>query len=114
MVEYPLFPKTYDLLVWLLPHTQKFPKSQRFVLAKRVDDAALNFQALIIKARKVAGAARAEALTLADVELETLRLTLRLCHEMKLLSLAQYEHVSKMLSELGRLLGAWRNPKRDS
>lgn len=111
MVEYPLFPKTYDLLVWLLPHTQKFPKSQRFVLAKRAQDAALNFQALIIKARKVTGAARAEALTAADVELETLRLTLRLCHEMKLLSLSQYEYVSKMLSELGRLLGAWRNPK---
>jgi 23S rRNA-intervening sequence protein len=111
MIEYPLFPKTYDLIVWLLPHTQKFPKSQRFVLAKRVEDAALNFQALIIKARKVTGEARAETLVLADVELETLRLSLRLCQEMKLLSLAQYEHVSKMLVEIGKLLGAWRSPK---
>jgi hypothetical protein len=108
MIDYPIFPKTYDLIAWLLPHTQKFPKSQRFVLAKRVEDAALNFQALIIKARKVTGERRAEALVLADVELETLRLNLRLCQELKLLSLAQYEHVSKMLVELGKLLGAWR------
>jgi len=113
MVEYPLFPKTYDLIAWLLPHTQKFPKSQRFVLAKRVEDAALDFQALLIKARKVTGAARAEALVLADVELETLRVCLRLCHELKLFSFPQYEHVSKQVVEIGKLLGAWRTPRAD-
>src|SRR5690606_17474015 len=29
----PLFVKTYDFLLWLLPITLKFPKSQRFLLA---------------------------------------------------------------------------------
>ena len=111
MVEYPLFPKTYDLIAWLLPQTQKFPKSQRFVLAKRIEDAALNFQALVIKARKVTGVARAEALMLADVELETLRVCLRLCLDMKLFSFPQYEHVSKQVVEIGKLLGAWRKPQ---
>ncbi len=114
MNEYPIFPKTYDLLAWLLPQTQKFPKSQRFVLAKRVQDAALDFQAYLIQARKSTGAARAEALMLADVKLETLRVTLRLCHESKLLSYPQYEHVSKMVVELGKLLGAWRAPKQNA
>jgi len=112
MIEYPIFPKTYDLIAWLLQHTQKFPKSQRFVMAKRVEDAALNFQALLIKARKVTGAARAEALLLADVELEVLRVALRLCQDLKLLSFAQYEHASKQVVEAGNLLGAWRNPKK--
>lgn len=112
MIEYPIFSKTYDLIAWLVPHTQKFPKSQRFVMAKRVEDAALNFQALIIKARKVTGAARAEVLLLADVELEVLRVSLRLCQDLKLLSFAQYEHVSKQVVEVGNLLGAWRNPKK--
>ena len=112
MIEYPIFSKTYDLLAWLLTHTQKFPKSQRFVLAKRVEDAALNFQALLIKARKVTGAARAETLTLADVELEMLRISLRLCQDLKLLSFAQYEFGSKQIVEIGKLLGAWMNPKK--
>jgi hypothetical protein len=111
MIEYPLFPKTYDLLAWLLPHTEKFRKSQRFGLAKRVEDAALNFQTLIIKARKVTGASRAETLVLADVELDVLRISLRLCHEMQLISSAQYEHVAKMLVEIGKLLGTWRGSK---
>ncbi len=81
------------------------------MLAKRVEDSALNFQLLIIKARKVTGATRTETLVLADVELENLRVCLRLCHEMKLLSFPQYEHVSKQVVEIGKLLGAWRNPK---
>jgi hypothetical protein len=32
MEESPIFTKTYDLLLWLIPTTQKFPKDQRFVL----------------------------------------------------------------------------------
>jgi len=29
MEESPIFTKTYDLLLWLIPDTQKFPKDQR-------------------------------------------------------------------------------------
>ena len=41
--ESPIFIKTYDFTKWLLEHTIRFPKSQRFVMAKRIEDAALNF-----------------------------------------------------------------------
>ena len=43
MQESPIFIRTFDLLLWLLPFTQKFPKEQRFVLAARVQNAAFNF-----------------------------------------------------------------------
>jgi hypothetical protein len=33
---------------------------------------------------------------------------LRLCHDLELLSLGQYAHVSKMVGEVGRLLGGWQ------
>jgi hypothetical protein len=33
--ESPIFVKAYDLTKWLLEHTIKFLKSQRFVMAKR-------------------------------------------------------------------------------
>ena len=48
----PLFIETYDMVLWLLAHTQKFPKSQRFVLAKRMEEAALSFQDKILWATK--------------------------------------------------------------
>ncbi|MCG6538067.1 MAG: hypothetical protein L7F78_25965, partial [Syntrophales bacterium LBB04] len=39
--ESPIFIKTYDFTKWLLEHTIRFPKSQRFVMAKRIEEAAL-------------------------------------------------------------------------
>lgn len=43
MKESPIFVKTYDFTKWLLEHTIKFPQSQRFVMAKRIEEAVLNF-----------------------------------------------------------------------
>ena len=48
-----IFTKTYDLLTWLMPITEGFPKSQRFVLAKRLQDTTLDFYELIVRARRV-------------------------------------------------------------
>ncbi len=106
--EYPIYPKTYDLVRWLIERTQSFPKSQRFVMAKRVQDTVLDFYELLIEARKVSRRQRREILLHADVKLEMLRLHLRLCYELELLSSGQYQHVSKQVVEVGKLLGTWR------
>jgi hypothetical protein len=41
-----------DLLGWLIPQTMQFPKSQRFVMAQRLQDAALELHELLIAAGK--------------------------------------------------------------
>lgn len=105
--EYLIFPKTHDLILWLIQATQNFPRSQRFVMAKRLQDNALDFYDLLIAARKTSAAQRPTVLTQADVKLETLRLQLRLCLELHLLTPGQYSHVSDQVVEVGKLLGAW-------
>lgn len=110
--EYPIFPKTYDLIVWLMQTTVNFPKSQRFVLAKWVQDTVLEFHELLIAARKVDVQQRKAVLLRADVKLETLRLHLRMCYELHLLSMDQYEYVSQRVNEVGKLLGTWRQGKK--
>lgn len=79
MQESPIFSKTSELLDWLLPATMKFPKSQRFVLAKRVQDAASNFYEAITAAALIANPR--PQLVQADVELQRLRLYLRLSRQ---------------------------------
>jgi hypothetical protein len=76
-------------------------------MAKRVEDSALNLYARLIRASKCKGEARVAALLDADVELETLRGYVRLCHEFKLLSTNQFEHAARLMVEVGSLLGAW-------
>ncbi len=43
MQESPIFIKSFEPLGWILDHTRKFPKHQRFVMAKRIEEAALEF-----------------------------------------------------------------------
>jgi len=103
----PIFARTYDFLTWLIPRTLDFPRSQRFVVTKRLQDAALNFQEHIIEANRLRGAARLQRLRLADAELDKVRLYLRLADRWKWLSDGQYHHVSQMVKEIGDLLGGW-------
>ena len=104
----PLFAKLYDLMAWLTPCVEKFPRSQRFVLASRILDTGYACHRQLIRARKVTGQDRAEALLQADIELETLRLQWRLAHELGSVAVGRYEHGARLIDEVGRLLGAWR------
>ncbi len=101
-----IYTKMFDLLLWLIPLTQKFPKDQRFVLAKRVQDAGLDLYELLVRARRTKPPeTRREVLFEADLKLEQLRLHFRLCKDLKLVSIPQYEQGARMTDEIGRLLG---------
>ncbi len=40
--EMPIFTRTYDLLAWLLPASNHFPRAHRHTLTQRLLDAAFN------------------------------------------------------------------------
>jgi len=102
-----IFTRTYDLLKWLLPKAERFPKIYRSTVTQRLMDAALDFQETLFEAQANIGKVRRRHLRQADAHLNKVRLYLRLVHEWGWLSLGQYEHVSRMVAEIGRLLGGW-------
>lgn len=102
-----IFTRTFDLLEWLLPRCDSFPKTQRFVVTRRIQDAALDFQEALYDANAHSGETRRLHLRDADAHLNKLRLYLRLAHRWRWLSDGQYEHVSRMVAEIGKLLGGW-------
>jgi len=108
MQESPIFSRTYDLLLWLLPQATRFPRAHRFGLGQRVTHLALGFQESLIAAGLRRGAERTTLLTQADTQLAQLRQSLRLCKDLELLAMSQYEHVTRILVEIGRLLGGWQ------
>jgi len=101
----PIFVRSYDLLRWLIPVTVKFPRQQRFVLAAALQRTALELYERLIEAGKAAQPL--PILRQADVSLDKLRFYLRLCRDLELLSMGQYEHAARMTAEIGRLLGGW-------
>jgi hypothetical protein len=106
MSESPIFIKAFEMLEWLLARTQKFPKSQRFVMAKRMEDAGLGLYDELVRAARARE--KADALAEADFHLERLKVYNRLCVKLELLAFNQYEHLARELDEVGRLLGGWR------
>lgn len=74
-------------------------------MAKRIEEAALNFYDLLLMAVKEIN--KKEILNKASFELERLKHYLRLCKDLNILNIKQYEYLSKAIIEIGNLLGGW-------
>jgi hypothetical protein len=107
MQESPLFSRTYDMLLWLIPQANRFPRAHRFGLGERVVRLGLSFQETIIAAALHHGRDQQGLFKRADVHLAQLRQVLRLCKDLELLSVGQYEHIAARVVEVGKLLGGW-------
>jgi hypothetical protein len=105
--EMVIFSRTYDLLNWLLPKSERFPKIYRGTVTQRLMSAVLDFQEALFEAQVYEDKIRLRHLRRADAHLNKVRLYLRLVHHWGWLSLGQYEHVSRLVAEIGRLLGGW-------
>jgi len=109
--EFLVIKRGYDFSKWLLNHTGKFPKSHRFSVAVKLENAALEF----IELTSVANTRQNKLplLKAADEALLKMRLLFRLSYEMRFINFNSYEYGSQRLAELGRLLGGWiKSPGR--
>jgi len=108
-----IFTRTFDLVSLLIPMSMKFPRTQRFIVTKRLQDAILDFYELIIEANNIRKRDRLINLRKADARLDSVRHYIRLCHRWEWLNQGQYNHVSDMVSEVGKLLGGWIKQTKD-
>lgn len=106
MKESPIFVRCYDLLRWLIPRTLDFPKRQRGVIARQVQQQAFALYEALTDAA-MDEAAIMTHLRRADRCLMKLRKYVRLCRDWQLLSIRQYGHACGLMSQVGRLLGGW-------
>ncbi len=104
----PIFVRTYDFALWLLPHTARWPKHLRHSLTDRLEGTLLDFQREILRANRLRGEARLDALDEADGLLDAVRMLVRLGTDLRCLSPRQYQYSAERLVEIGRILGAWR------
>jgi len=107
MRQTPLFTKLEDFMTWLFPLTAGFPKRYRQSLTLRLENKCLDLDDTLMAANGFRGAKRKALLHEADVILQQLRRRFRLCFLLRVTNTGKYEHGSRMLDEIGRLLGAW-------
>lgn len=107
MEELKILQKTYDMIQYGTICLRQFPKSEKYALATDIKESMYALLRLIIIANK--RYYKKTTLQDIDVELDTLRTLIRLAadNEFKFIPLRKYEIWSKMLAEIGRMLGGW-------
>ena len=95
----------HELLLWLIPQLDKFPRNRRFTLGERLEGALID----VLAALTTAAYARRKgtALARASEQLNVVRHLWRLSHELKAVSTRQYEFGARRIDELGRQIGGW-------
>jgi len=101
-----IYQKLYDVILYAIPILNRFPKSQRFVLAQQIQNALLDAAKLIARANIERD--KRKTLVELDIVLDQARLLIRVAHDLNLLSHCHYGQMAMRLNEIGRLLGGWR------
>jgi len=98
-----VFKKTYDLILWLYPAVEQFPKSQRFILGQQILNSLIDFLKTLIETNQTRY--KKELLNRASIELDKVRLLTRLAKDLRFLSLKKYLLLCEKINEVGKILG---------
>jgi len=102
--------KAYDLVLWLVPKLEKFPKQHRFTLGQRMFDTALDLLSSLVESAYTPE--KGPMLRTASRKTNVLRYLLRLAKDLKLMTLDSYGHASGRIDEVGRMVGGWQKAAR--
>lgn len=105
MTELSIIQKVYDLIIWYIPVIERIPKPHRFTLGERITTNLYMLLEELIYAKY----AQEKLTRLVDlnVRLDVIRYQTRIFLDLEIFRKEQYEHVSKLINEIGTELGAW-------
>jgi len=97
--------RLHDLLVYLVPQLNRFPREQKFVLGDRIETKLLEVQESCLRAYY--GREKQPHLIEANMGLEVTRHLVRLAHALRYFSHHTYAVVSEKVDVVGRMIGGW-------
>lgn len=103
--EIAIFKKSYELTIEIFNVTKLFPKSQRFLMANRLEELSIGILEKIVQANEAKD--KLPILKEFSALLERLRILIRLSKDLVYLDFKKYERLSLETNEIGRMLGGW-------
>lgn len=95
----------HNLLIWLIPLLDNFPRNRRFTLGERLENGLLEILELLVQAAYTKN--KGELLKRANLRLAVVRHLWRIAYELKTIPTKRYAHGAKLLEDLGRQIGGW-------
>ena len=105
--DLPVFKDVYKLILHIYEYTKDFPKEYKYTLGQDMKRYALQLVRSIYRANKVKNKVDYLETFLDDFEL--LKLEIRLCTDMKILSIKKQAALSFLMDGIGKQITGWRN-----
>jgi four helix bundle protein len=105
--DIPLFHQTYALYKLIDAYSLGIPKAKRYTLWNRCETAVLTILESIIAAGHYFGEKQLETLRTASIELDLLKVFIRLAKETHCIDSKQYLEIEMKVQEIGKMLGGW-------
>jgi len=103
----PIYKDTYKLILLIFERTKNFSREYKYTLGQDLKRDGINLVRSIYRANRSKN--KREHLEEFLDNFEILKLEIRLCTDLKLLSVKQLAEISQMLDIIGRQATAWKN-----
>ena len=109
--EVIILPKIYDLILWYGKKIVYYPKKYKYNLGERITDLFLDIVEKIIEAKY--GSKKYYFLRQTNINLEKLRIMVRLSKDLQCISIQEYEYMSKEINDIGKMVGGWEKYSKE-
>ncbi|MBI4895841.1 MAG: four helix bundle protein [Candidatus Aenigmarchaeota archaeon] len=96
-----LFHKSYELIRWIYPTMNKFPRNQRVILSQRIEVTSIRILELVIDLSESDTIVKRKKI---KHELNKLQILFRLSKDLSYLNFKRYEYVSSLIAKISQLL----------
>lgn len=113
-MDIPIFRKTYELYKVFYVLRNSVPKQDRHALWQKIEQTTLTILEQLLLASERGKESKQPPLEQASVQLNLLRILLRLAKDTKVMDLKKYAQTEQTVDEIGRMLGGWIKTLRNS
>jgi len=99
----------YDFMLWIIKHTEKFPRHHRYSLGLAIENRLQLLLGLLLRAKYSRD--KAKILNDANIELEILRFQVRLAKDLRILPVRSHGYAAKSIGSTGSQVGGWLKSK---
>ena len=103
--KFAAFQKAYDLVLYLIPILNRFPKSQRFTLAQEIEKSSIKLLKYLMAGSLESGSERIKMWHMASRELDVSRILIRLAKDLRFVSVRRYGICAEKINEAGKYIG---------
>ena len=108
--DLPVFKEVYELILKIFEYTKDFPKEYKYTLGQDMKRDGIQLVRSIYRANKSKN--KGEYLEQFLDDFEVLKLEIRLCVDMKILSIKKQAEGNGMMESIGKQITGWRNAQR--